>query len=262
MTTPILDIRDLTIRRGQTTILDALSWAVYEGEHWVILGPNGSGKTSLLSAMTGYFTPTEGSIHVLGEEFGASDWRELRKAIGIVSSGIRQLMHDEDCALEIVAGGEQAQIGYWGRIPKRVKDAALSALERAEAGHIALRAWEVLSQGERQRVLIARSLMCRPRLLILDEPCAGLDPVSREHFLSFVERLARTPDGPSIVLVTHHVEEITPSFTHALLLRSGAVVASGPLQDSLNGRTLSAAFGATLKLRHRAQRYSLDVSAA
>jgi iron complex transport system ATP-binding protein len=257
--TDILKISELTILRGPTRILDGLSWTVRPDEHWVILGPNGSGKTSLLSALTGYFMPTEGSIHLLGEEFGASDWRELRQAIGIVSSSVRQLMHDEDCALEIVAGGVSAQIGYWGRIPKATQAAAMKALKRAEAKHIALRAWEVLSQGERQRVLIARALMCHPRLLILDEPCAGLDPVAREHFLAFVERLARSRKAPAIVLVTHHVEEITPAFTHALLLRGGKAVASGPIDQALSSKTMSAAFDTGLRLRKNAAGYRLEI---
>lgn len=257
--TPILDIRDLTIRRNNNLILDHLSWCVRPGEHWVILGSNGSGKTSLLSALTGYFMPTDGSIHLLGEEFGTADWRELRKGVGIVSSSLRQLMHDEDCALEIVAGGEDAQVGYWGPIPKKTRAAAVKALERAEAKDIVLRAWGVLSQGERQRVLIARALIHQPRLLILDEPCAGLDPVAREHFLAFVERLACSPRSPAIVLVTHHVEEITPAFTHALLLRGGKAETSGPIDTALTSASLTRAFSAKLRLRRRAGRYALDV---
>lgn len=256
--TPILDLRELTIRRNDTLILNRLSWTVCPGEHWIIVGPNGSGKTSLLSAVTGYFMPTDGVIHLLGEEFGAADWRELRRGVGIVSSSMRQLMHDEDCALEIVAGGENAQIGHWGRIPPKRRIAAQQALARAEAKVIALRTWGVLSQGERQRVLIARALMCQPRLLILDEPCAGLDPVAREHFLAFVERLARSRRAPAIVLVTHHVEEITPAFTHALVLREGRAVACGPIHSALTSASLTAAFDAPLRLRRTGGRYALS----
>jgi iron complex transport system ATP-binding protein len=252
---PILEVRDLTIWRGDTTILDGLNWTVSNGEHWVILGANGSGKTSLLSALTGYLTPSEGTIHVLGEEFGESDWRELRQRVGIVSSSIRQLMHDQDSALEIVAGGAKAEIGFWGNIPKAVHAAARKALKTAEADYIAERQWMVLSQGERQRVLIARSLMANSRLLILDEPCAGLDPVSREHFLAFIERIARGPKGPAIVLVTHHVEEITPAFTHALLLRSGRVAAVGELQEVLTSAALTETFGARMKVERRRGRW-------
>jgi len=256
---PILEVRNLTIWRGDTTILDGLNWMVRSGEHWVILGANGSGKTSLLSALTGYLTPSDGSIHVLGQEFGESDWRELRQRIGIVSSSVRQLMHDEDAALEIVAGGAKAEIGFWGDIPKHIKSAARKALNEAEADYVAERPWMVLSQGERQRVLIARALMAKPRLLILDEPCAGLDPVAREHFLAFIERMARAANAPAIVLVTHHVEEITPAFTHALLLRTGRVAGVGELEIVLNSSKLSEAFGAKMKVSRRAGRWEVKL---
>lgn len=259
MKQPILEVRDLTIWRGDTTILNGLNWTVRSGEHWVILGANGSGKTSLLSSLTGYLTPSEGSIHVLGEEFGESDWRELRQEIGIVSSSVRQLMHDEDLAIEIVAGGAKAEIGFWGEIPKGIRTAARRALKEAEAEHIALRPWMVLSQGERQRVLIARALMAKPRLLILDEPCAGLDPVAREHFLAFVERIARGTKAPAMVLVTHHVEEITPAFTHALLLRAGSVAGVGELERVLTSANLSEAFGAKMKIGRRAGRWEVKL---
>jgi iron complex transport system ATP-binding protein len=256
---PVLETKGLSIRRGSVRILDAIDWTVWPGEHWVILGANGSGKTSLLSALTGYLTPTSGSIHALGKEFGAADWRDLRRAIGLVSSSVRQLMHDEDSALEIAAGGLEAQIGHWGAVPKAMRAAALEALDLAEARAIAARPWGVLSQGERQRTLIARALIAQPRLLILDEPCAGLDPVAREHFLCFVQRLAHTAAAPALVLVTHHVEEIVPGFTHALLLRDGRATASGPLNKTLTTANLTQAFSAPLKLSRRSGRYLLSL---
>jgi iron complex transport system ATP-binding protein len=257
---PILAIKKLSIRRGAVTILEEIDWTVQPREHWVMLGANGSGKTSLLSALTGYLTPTSGDIHVLGKEFGASDWRALRQAIGIVSSSVRQLMHDEDSALEIAAGGLTAQIGHWGAMPKTSRAAALKALQLAEARIIAERPWGVLSQGERQRTLIARALIAYPRLLILDEPCAGLDPVAREHFLAFIQRLAQAPRAPALVLVTHHVEEITPAFTHALLLRDGRIAASGPLAKALTTPNLTRTFAAPLQLSRRRGRYQLSLS--
>jgi iron complex transport system ATP-binding protein len=259
---PILEVRDLTIWRGDTTILEGLNWTVRSGEHWVILGANGSGKTSLLSALTGYLTPSEGTIHVLGQEFGESDWRELRQTIGIVSSSVRQLMHDEDTALEIVAGGVKAEIGFWGDIPTSIRTAARKALRAAEADYIAERHWLVLSQGERQRVLIARALTAKPRLLILDEPCAGLDPVAREHFLAFVERMACGAKAPAIVLVTHHVEEITPAFTHALLLRSGRMSGTGNLSDVLTSEALTLTFGASMEVERHRDRWQVKLTGA
>lgn len=257
---PILHVRDLSIRRGDTQILDGLSWTVQRGENWVILGANGSGKTSLLSALTGYLSPTSGEISVLGQTFGESDWRELRKHVGIVSSSVRQMMADHEPALVTVISGKYAMIDYWGRIQAADKVAAAKILRDVEASHLADRRWEVLSQGERQRILIGRALMAKPRLLILDEPCAGLDPVAREHFLAFLERLGSRRGGPALIFVTHHVEEIVQSFTHALLLRQGRIVESGLKDAALTSAHLSEVFGATIRLARKDDRYELRVS--
>ncbi len=254
---PVLDIRDLTIRRGDVRILDRISWTVAPGQHWIILGANGSGKTSLLSALTGYLTPTLGDITVLGETFGASDWRELRKHVGLVSSAIRQMVPEEEDALTTVVSGKSAMIGHWGRIAADERTAARRLLRQVEASHLATRPWLVLSQGERQRILIARALIARPRLLILDEPCAGLDPVAREQFLSFLDRLGSQRGAPALVLVTHHVEEITPVFTHAMLLRNGRLLAAGERSRVLTSARLSETFDAPLRLALRAGRYTL-----
>ena len=253
----ILIVRDLSIQRGETRILDRVSWEVARGQHWVILGANGSGKTSLLSALAGYLTPTEGDITVLGETFGASDWRELRKYIGLVSSTVRQMVPDEEDALTTVVSGKDAMIGHWGRIKSGERTAARGLLREVEAEYLAERSWLVLSQGERQRVLIARALMARPRLLILDEPCAGLDPVAREHFLAFLQRLGSQRDAPALVLVTHHVEEIMPAFGHALLLREGRVIAAGERSRVLTGALLSQTFAARLRVGCRGGRYRM-----
>lgn len=260
--TRILTVSDLKVVRGDTVILDQLSWEVRKGEHWVILGSNGSGKTSLLSALTAYITPSGGSIEVLGERFGESDWRELRKSIGLVSSSVRQRMADEESALETVVSGKYAMIDFWGRMTPEDRRFATGILRQMECGHLAGRPWRVLSQGERQRVLIGRALMAKPRLLILDEPCAGLDPVAREHFLQFIQRLGLKKAAPALVLVTHHIEEIMPVFTHVLLLKSGRVLASGAKREVLRSRQLEIAFGAGMSLNCRNSRYSLKVSDA
>ena len=257
MKAPILEVRDLTIRRGDVTILDRVSWAVQRGEHWVILGANGSGKTSLLSALTGYLSPTAGDVAVLGQTFGESDWRELRTQIGIVSSSVRQMMADHEPALTTVISGKYAMIDYWGRVKSADRVSATRILRDVEAEYLAARPWRVLSQGERQRVLIGRALMARPRLLILDEPCAGLDPVAREHFLAFIDRLGQRRNAPALLLVTHHIEEIMPVFTHALLLREGRVLAAGEKKAVLTGAGISAAFGEPLGISMRAGRYQL-----
>lgn len=254
-----LQVCGLAIRRNKIAILDQVDWTVRRGEHWVILGANGSGKTSLLSALTGYMTPTAGTVTVLGKTFGRADWPALRRRIGLVSSSIRQMIPNDEPALLTVAGGRYAMIDFWGKLKAEDKRQAHQLLLQVECEALALRTWEALSQGERQRVLIARALMAKPALLILDEPCAGLDPIAREHFLHFVQQLGRSYSGPAIVFVTHHVEEIMPVFNHVLLLRAGRVYASGKKQKVLNSRNLSGAFGAEARLIRASSRYALQV---
>ena len=257
----ILEVSALGIERGGTRILDDVSWRVEAGQHWAILGANGSGKTSLLSALTGYFMPTKGEISVLGRRYGHADWRDLRQHIGLVSSSIRQLMADTEPAVETVISGKYAMIDFWGSIRRADRIRALRILRQIECGYLAERPWLFLSQGERQRVLIGRALMGRPRLLILDEPCAGLDPAAREHFLRFVQRLGRRAEAPTLVLVTHHVEEIMPVFSHCLILKSGRVLAEGKKNSVLNARNLSEAFNAPIQLKKKAGRFGLAVGA-
>ena len=219
MKTPLLEVQKLRIERGRNVILKDMDWMVRRGEHWVILGANGSGKTSLLSALTGYLTPTDGDITLLGQRFGEEDWRELRKRVGIVSSVIRQKVPDWDNAELVVISGKYAMLDYWGKLKKADRIKAARIMRQVECTRLAQREWGVLSQGERQRVLIGRALMAGPELLILDEPCAGLDPVAREKFLTFLQRLARRKFGPTLLFVTHHVEEIFPALTPGLFIR-------------------------------------------
>jgi iron complex transport system ATP-binding protein len=258
---PVITVSKLRVER-ETVILEGINWAVQRGQHWVILGANGSGKTSLLSTLTGYMPPTAGEISVLGECYGRSDWRELRKRVGIVSSSIHQLMEGHQTSLATIISGRQAAIGTWGGVQPSERREAQKILHLIEAQEIRDRTWRVLSQGERQRILIGRALMARPELLILDEPCAGLDPVAREHFLHFLGRLTQTRHAPTLVLVTHHVEEIIPAFSHVLLLRKGEVLAAGPKSKVLTAGLLSNAFGASVGLRHQRSRYSITVSAS
>ena len=249
----------LRIERDGTVILRDVNWRVQRGEHWVILGANGSGKTSLLSALTGYLMPTSGEISVLGETYGESDWRELRKQIGLVSSSVRQMMADDEPALETVASGKYAMIGFWGRLSRTDQAEALRLLKSVECAYLAARPWRVLSQGERQRVLIGRALMAKPRVLILDEPCAGLDPAAREHFLQFIQQLGARKHSPTLVLVTHHVEEIMPVFAHVLILKHGAVLAAGNKPAELTAKNLSAAFNVKLRLSAKNGRYAMKL---
>ena len=256
----VLKVEGLRVVRGRDVILDDISWQVERGEHWVILGANGSGKTSLLSALTAYLTPSSGSVEVLGAAYGRTDWRELRKHVGLVSSSIRQLIGDEATGLEVVVSGKEATLNFWGKIAAADRARGLQLLRQVEGTALAERRWAVLSQGERQRVLIGRALMASPALLILDEPCAGLDPLARDGFIQFLQRLGGKRDAPALVLVTHHVEEIAPVFTHALLLRRGKVLSTGKKAKVLTTAGMTAAFGAPMRLRRASDgRYTLSV---
>ena len=255
----VLSVAGLQIERDGTVILRDVNWRVQRGEHWVILGANGSGKTSLLSALTGYLMPTSGEISVLGEIYGESDWRELRKQIGLVSSSVRQMMADDEPALTTVASGKYAMIDFWGRVTRTEKAEALRLLKLVECEYLANRQWGVLSQGERQRVLIGRALMARPRILILDEPCAGLDPAAREQFLQFIQRLGQKKNSPTLVLVTHHVEEMMPVFSHVLILKNGAVLAAGNKTKVMTSKNLSETFSVKFKLQCKRGRYAMKI---
>lgn len=253
----VLEVSGLRVERGNTTILRGVDWRVARGEHWVILGANGSGKTSLLKALTGFLSPTRGEFSVLGRRYGAADWRELRLHIGVVTSAFTASIPLSEVTRDTVVSGKYAQLDLWHAGTRADRVAAMRLLRSVGLGHLADREWAYLSQGERQRVLIARALMARPQLLILDEPCAGLDPVAREKFLRFVEKLARRRGAPALVLVTHHVEEITPAFTHTLMLRAGRVVAAGPRTKVLTSANLSETFRARLRLGRSGGRYQL-----
>jgi iron complex transport system ATP-binding protein len=214
----------------------------------------------MLKALTGFLSPTAGEFTVLGQRYGASDWRELRLKIGVVTSAFAMSIPPSEIARDTVVSGKYAQLDLWHAGTRADRDAAERLLRAGGLGALIKREWAYLSQGERQRVLIARALMARPKLLILDEPCAGLDPVAREKFLRYVDQLARRRGAPALVLVTHHVEEIMPAFTHALMLRSGRVLAAGPVRRVLTSANLSATFDAPLRLARSGTRLRLDAA--
>ncbi len=255
----VLEVTRLHVERGSTVILKEISWQVDPGQHWVILGPNGCGKTSLLKTLTAYLTPTSGEIRVFGKKFGETDWRELRTKIGIVTSALHSMIPGEEVALDTVISGKFAMLDLWGKISRSDRARSLRILADIGCVHLTERPWQFLSQGERQRILVARALMARPHLLILDEACAGLDPLAREHFLQFIDRLAHRPDAPALVFVTHHVEEITPAFSHVLMLRAGSVFAAGPKQKILTTENLGKTFNAHVQLKKNRGRYALSV---
>lgn len=252
-------LSNIGIRRGESHLLSRVNWAVEPGEQWVILGANGSGKTSLLNTLSGFLQPTEGDIQVLGETFGETDWGELRKVIGVINHTVADWINGNETALEIVVGGIHSQINYWGRISAEDEAKAMKVLKRYHFAYAADRTWEQMSQGERQRTLICRAIMANYRILILDEPCAGLDPIARMRFLKFVESLAsKKRNSPHLMLVTHHVEEITPSFTHVLVLKQGRVFALGRKEEILTSEILSKAFGAELVINRDGDNYKLE----
>ena len=246
MALPVFEMENVTVRRNGKEILNDVSWSVEKGQHWVILGGNGSGKTSILNVLMGYLTPTEGEVEMKGREDAINsqnqEWDDWRKRIGFVSSSISQLIGLEETALDIVLAGRHAMVNYWGDNDEKEIRAAEKVLERVNCLELRDQIWATMSQGERQRVLIGRALMApQMDMLILDEPCAGLDPVAREHFLSFIDDLTEKGTFRSLLLVTHHVEEIIPSITHALVLKEGGVIASGEKRRALNSLSLSRA---------------------
>jgi len=256
---PVVRVQGVTVRRGDTLLLDEVNWQVSAGEQWAVLGANGSGKTSLLNTLSGFLQPTSGTVEVFGHRFGQSNWSELRKVIGVINHTVADWIQDGETALEIVVGGIHSQINYWGRITKADVATARETLAEFGLAKAESRTWHQLSQGERQRVLIARAIMADYRILILDEPCAGLDPVARHRFLDFMDSVARRANAPTLLLVTHHVEEITPAFAHILLLRQGQVLAAGYKTTVLKAPLLSEAYGHPIRLRQSAGRQILEL---
>ena len=258
--TPIVSLRDIHHEGEDCDILSNESWTIHEGENWVLMGANGSGKTTLLRILTGYLQPTSGTIETLkGRVDDEHGWFDRRQHIGVVSSSISRLIEDDQFAGDVVLTGREGILNFWEKPEPEDVQKCISVLKQIDAWHLKDRAWEQLSQGERQRILIGRALMNEAKLLVLDEPCAGLDPVAREHFLAFLENFMRAPDAPTVILVTHHVEEITPAFTHGLLLKSGKTIASGPIPSAITSATLSNAFGATVDLTQNNGRFRLSV---
>lgn len=241
--------------RSKRPILRDIHWTVLEHQHWVVLGPNGSGKTTLLQLLAGYLWPTNGQITVLGERFGEVDLRELRKRIGWVGSFLQVQIPPQQRPLDLIVSGKFASVGIFERPAPRDYEDARALAEQMQCARLLDQPYGVLSQGEKQRLLIARAMIHHPRLLILDEPCAGLDLVAREQLLESLETLGRSDRGPTMVLVTHHLEEITRVFSHVLMLKEGRCVAQGHKEEVLNDQLLSSVFGMTLKVERTGERY-------
>lgn len=252
----VLQFIDVSVRRGAKTLLDTINWTVEEDERWVVLGANGAGKTTLLQIAAAQLHPSAGSAYVFGERLGGVDVFELRPRIGLATAAIGQRVPGRELVVDVVISAGYSVLGRWreayGRLDVR---RAGMLLERFGVGQLGDREYGTLSEGERKRVQIARALMTDPELLLLDEPAAGLDLGGREDLLRRLTRFAADPAAPASVLVTHHVEEIPPGVTHALLLRAGAVVASGLTRDVLTDENLSATFDLPLRVERRGGRW-------
>lgn len=242
MAEPVVELEGVCFCRKERTILSDVSWTIETGAHWALLGANGSGKTSLLKILTGYAWPTFGSVKVLGERFGATDVPRLRQVIGWVSSAMTQRLPAQDAAIDVVASGLDASVGLYRHISDEERAKAVAVLTQLGGASIAGQKYGTLSQGEMQKVLIARALVCEPKLLILDEPCIGLDPAARERFLKDMAALAKSDNTPTIILVTHHIEEIDPWIQNVLLLKDGKVLASGAPDEIITNRQMSELF--------------------
>ena len=243
----MIDFRKVSLRRGGRLLVGPVTWQVELDERWVIIGPNGAGKTSLLRIAAAMEHPSSGTAFVLGERLGRVDTAELRFRVGLSSSALAQRIPDDEVVRDLVVSAGYAVLGRWRERYEDVDYArALDTLESLGAEHLAERTYGTLSEGERKRVLIARALMTDPELLLLDEPAAGLDLGGREELVARFTDLAADPDAPAMVLVTHHVEEIPPGFSHCLMLSEGRIVAAGLLSEVLTAENLSTAFGQSI----------------
>jgi iron complex transport system ATP-binding protein len=252
----VVAVQDVTVSRNGTNLLSGLRWQVELDERWVVLGPNGAGKTTLLSLASARMHPTTGTVHLLGERLGAVDVFELRPRIGLSTALLAERIPPGETVHDVVVTAAYAVVGRF-REDYEVLDEvrARALLDQLGVVHLANRRYGTLSEGERKRVQIARALMTDPELLLLDEPAAGLDLGGREDLVRRLGELAEDPAAPTLILVTHHVEEIPPGFTHALLLRDGREVAQGLAADVLTDDNLSQTFGVPLKVERQAGRY-------
>ncbi len=247
--TVVVRLTGVGVRRGTSWLLRAVDLEIREGERWVVMGPNGAGKTTLMLVAAGRLFPTVGQVELLGEEYGAVDMAEVRPRIGWASSAATGDIPRGERVHDVVMTGAWAVSGRWREHyddADRVRaDGLLATWGIAE---LADRTFGTLSEGERKRTMIARSLMADPELLLLDEPGAGLDLGGREDLVARMAALAADPTAPAQVLVTHHVEEVPPGFTHVALMARGELVAAGPIAQTLTEAALTATFGLPITL--------------
>lgn len=248
----------VSLRRDQTVIIDSLSWSVNNDQRWALLGPNGSGKTTTMKLAAAQLHPSSGTVEILGQSLGATDVRQLRTRIGLVSGAVTRSIRHELTGLDIVVTGKDGALEPWWNFYSPDDYARAEALlAELGVGHLTGRAFAHASEGERQHVMLAGALMASPELLLLDEPFAGLDLGAREALLTRLDTLFDTPSTPPVVLVTHHAEEIPTAITHVGLLRDGAWAANGPIDEVLNSETVSETFGLKVRVDRRNGRWSV-----
>src|SRR6266540_1768290 len=253
----VVELADVSVVRGTTRLVDGVDWVIEDSDRWVVIGPNGAGKTTLLQILAAQPYPTAGLVGLLGEVVGAVDVFELRPRIGLTSAALADRLPRSEKVSDVVVSASYDVVGRW-REEHDETDHMRAAGQLDELGIVQVtdRTFGTLSEGERKRVQIARALMTDPELMLLDEPAAGLDLAGREDLVRRLGALADDPGAPVLCLVTHHVEEIPPGFTHVLLLRAGRVVAQGPLESTLNSTTLSETFGLALEVFRHGERYT------
>jgi len=252
----ILELSDISVRRGDRVILGPLNWQVLEGERWVILGPNGAGKTTLLQICSSLIHPTTGEINILGEKLGKVDVFELRTRIGLTSSALVEQFPPDELVMDVVLTAAYAMLGRWQeKYDLWDESRAMALLTALGVRELGERLFGSLSEGEKKRVQIARALMADPELLLLDEPASSLDLGGREDLLRRIESLSKDPLAPATVIVTHHIEEIPVGTTHALLLREGAVVAQGEVASVITDQNLTKAYGLAITVQTEGGRF-------
>jgi iron complex transport system ATP-binding protein len=255
--TAVVELAGITIVRGEARLLDGIDWTVDETDRWVVIGPNGAGKTTLLQVLAAQMHPSSGVVGLLGEVLGTVDVFELRPRIGLTSAALADKLPRSERVSDVVVSASYAVMGRWREEYDELDhQRAKELLAELAIDHLADRTFGTLSEGERKRVQIARALMTDPELMLLDEPAAGLDLTGREQLVRSLSSIATAEGAPAMVLVTHHVEEIPPGFTHAMLLKQGRVVAAGPIEQALTSETLSDTFDLALTLQHSDGRYT------
>lgn len=256
--TTIISLENISLTRNKVKILHPMSWTFNKGEHWAILGLNGSGKTSILNLVSGYLFPSTGTVTVLGNEYGKVNLHELRKKIGFVSTSLDRFSQlvNRDTVERVVVSGKYASFGLYEKVPEEEFTEAKTLLKQLRLHYLIGKKFHLLSQGEQRRVLIARALINDPSILILDEPCSGLDILSREEVIQMIESIS---DTCHIIYVTHHLDELVETISHALLLKDGQIVASGKKEEVLTEQLLTDTYAIPVNIEWHNKRPHLSL---